>query len=94
MMRVDQADDLYQGRGVYHDLDGGQLRWLVAIGDYRLVTVASFPRHHAWLVTAALSENGARLDVRPPNNSEPRSVLPAHDGAVAFVKGEPLESQR
>ena len=93
VMRADQAEDLYQRRGEFRDYQGQQLRWLVDIGDYRLVTVTSFPRHHAWLVTAALAENGADLGIRPPGSSAGGS-LPAHDGAIAFVNGESLESQQ
>jgi hypothetical protein len=93
VMRADQAEALYQSRGAFRDYEGEQLRWLVTIGDYRLVTVNSLRRHHAWLVTAALTENGAELGVRMPGSSGGGS-LPAHDGAVAFANGESLESQQ
>ncbi|MGD2141501.1 MAG: hypothetical protein PVH25_13975 [Burkholderiales bacterium] len=93
VMRADLADDLYLGRGEFRDFEGGQLRWLVAIGDYRLITVASFPRHHAWLVTAALSENGASLGIRAPSPGNGDTVVPPHEGALAFASGESLESQ-
>ncbi|UCH49865.1 MAG: hypothetical protein JSU95_08945 [Betaproteobacteria bacterium] len=93
VMRADQAEDLYQRRGEFRNYEGQQLRWLVAIGDYRLVTVTSFPRHHAWLVTAALTENGADLGIRPPASSG-GGALPAHAGAIAFANGESLESQQ
>ena len=93
VMRADEAEDLYERRGEFRDYQGEQLRWLVAIDDYRLVTVDTFPRHHAWLVTAALTENGADLGIRPPGHSEGGSP-PAHDGAFAFANGESLESQQ
>jgi hypothetical protein len=93
VMRSDQAEALYGRRGEFRDYQGEQLRWLVGIGDYRLVTVDTFPRHHAWLVTAALTENGANLGIRPPEDSVGGS-LPPHDGAVAFANGESLESQQ
>lgn len=93
VLRADQAEALHQRSGEFRDYAGEQLRWLVRIGDYRLVTVTSFPRHHAWLVTAALTENGAGLEIRPPGSGDGGS-LPAHDGAVAFVNGEPLEAQQ
>lgn len=94
VMRSDQAEDLYLGRGAFHDFDGEQLRWLVATGEHRLVTIASFPQHHAWLVTAALSENGDALDIRPPLNNADDISVPAHPGALAFARGEPLEAQQ
>ncbi len=93
VMRTDQAEALFQRRGEFRDYAGEQLRWLVGIGDYRLVTVSSFARHHAWLVTAALTENGAALEIRAPGRGDGGS-LPAHAGAVAFANGEPLESQQ
>jgi len=94
VMRSDQAEDLYLGRGAFHDFDGQQLRWLVATGEHRLVTVASFPQHHAWLVTAALSENGDALGIRPPLDNAADISVPAHAGALAFARGEPLEKQQ
>lgn len=94
VMRADQAEDLYRRRGEFIDYDGGQLRWLVAIGDYRLVTVASFPRHHAWLVTAALAENGAALGILVPHNGVAHGPMPPHEGALAFANGESLDAQR
>lgn len=93
VLRADQAEALYLRRGEFRDYAGEQLRWLVRIGDYRLVTVSSFPRHHAWLVTAALTENGAGMQIRPPGDGSSGS-LPAHEGAVAFVNREPLEAQQ
>ena len=93
VMRAEEADDLYERRGEFRDYQGEQLRWLVAIDDYRLVTVNSFPRHHAWLVTAALTENGADLGIHAPQSSDGGSP-PAHAGAVAFANEESLESQQ
>ncbi|HUU73953.1 MAG TPA: hypothetical protein VMW70_15110 [Burkholderiales bacterium] len=93
VMRAEQAADLYQRRGAFRDFEGGQLRSLVAIDDYLLVSVASFPRHHAWLVTAALVENGGELGARMPDWSDKSAEVPLHDGAAAFARGEPLEEQ-
>ena len=36
VMRADEAEDLYKRRGEFRDYQGEQLRWLVAIDDYRL----------------------------------------------------------
>ena len=94
VMRSDEAGDLYLGRGAFHDFEGDQLRWLVAIGDHRLVTVASFPQHHAWLVTAALSENGAAFGVQPPSAAADDIPVPPHPGALAFARGETLDTQQ
>jgi len=93
VMRGEQAIDLYQRSGEFRDFDGQQLRALVAIGDYLLVTVASFPRHHAWLVTSALIENGVDFGIRLPDFTAATISVPLHDGAAAFARGESLEAQ-
>jgi hypothetical protein len=94
VMRTDLAVDLYRRDGAFRDFEGGQLRSLVSVGDHLLVSVASFPRHHAWLVTAALAENGETLEVRLPDQSAEGVGVPLHDGARAFADGESLESQQ
>lgn len=91
VLRADLASDLYLQRGDYSEFDGGQLRSLARVGDHLLVSVASFPRHHAWLVAAALLENGQGIGVRALE-SEP--TVPLHDGAAAYLRGESLESQK
>jgi hypothetical protein len=93
VMRADRAVELYQRSGAFGDFEGGQLRTLVAIGDHLLVTVASFPDHHAWLVTAALVENGNELGVRLPDEAAGSHSVPLHEGAAGFSRGESLEVQ-
>ena len=94
VMRSSEAEDLYHRRGEFRNFDAEQLRTLVAIDDHLLVTVASFPRHHAWLVTAALSENGRELGIRLANNMTGGDFVPLHDGAAAFANGQSLETQQ
>ena len=93
VMQADEAADLYLSRGAFGDYDGAQLRSVVAIDDHLLVSVAAFPRHHAWLVTSALIENGASPAVRLPDDVNTGGAVPLHDGAAAFARGEPLEAQ-
>ncbi len=93
VMRADLAVDLYRSDGAFSDFAGGQLRSLVRVGDHLLVSVAAFPRHHAWLVTAALAEHGGLLDVRLPDPGAEYGGVPLHDGARAFANGESLEAQ-
>jgi hypothetical protein len=93
VMQADEAADLYLSRGAFGDYDGEQLRAVVAIDDHLLVSVASFPRHHAWLVTSALIENGAAPAVRLPDDANAGGEVPLHEGAAAFARGEPLEAQ-
>jgi hypothetical protein len=91
VMRQDQAIDLYRQQGGFQDYQGGMLRALVSIGDHILVTSEHFPRHHAWLVTSALVENDAELDVRVVTGSTDSDAVPPHEGALSFARGEPLE---
>ena len=94
VMREEQAIDLYRHNGEFGAFEGQQLRALVAEGDYLLVTVASFPRHHAWLVTSALIENGGEFGIRLPDLASATNSVPLHDGAAAFSRGESLEAQK
>lgn len=91
VMREDLAIDLFRQQGEFANYQGEMLRALVSIGDYVLVTSERFPRHHAWLVTSALVENDAGLDVRVVTDSTGNDVVPPHEGALAFARGEPLE---
>ena len=91
VMRQDQAIDLYRQQGAYQDYQGGILRALVAVDDHIVVTSEHFPRHHAWLVTSALVEKDAKLDVRVATGSADGDAVPTHEGALAFALGEPLE---
>lgn len=93
VMRADLAADFYRSDGAFRDFEGGQLRSLVRAGDHLLVSVTSFPRHHAWLVTSALVGNGGSLEVRLPDTNAEYGGVPLHDGARAFANGESLEAQ-
>jgi hypothetical protein len=90
VMRADDAKDLYLGRDAFTGQDGRGLRRLLAVESRVLATVETFPRHHAWLVSAALTENAAGLSVRVPRADE--SAVPVHPGALAYARGEPLEA--
>jgi hypothetical protein len=78
VLRNADAEQLYRD-------EGGMLRRLVSIGERALVTVESFPRHHGWLVAAALVQNHASVKILA------EGVVPIHPGALAYARGEPLE---
>lgn len=80
VLRAADAQDLYRR-------EGGMLRRLLSVNERELITVDSFPRHHAWLVSAALLENKGSLPLR----IEPQGVIPVHPGALAYARGEALE---
>jgi hypothetical protein len=79
VLRNADAEQLYRD-------EGGMLRRLVSIGERALVTVESFPRHHGWLVTAALVENKASLPITIPA----AGIVPIHSGSMAYARGEAL----
>lgn len=80
VLRTADAEALYRD-------DGRMLRRLLAVGERDLVTVETFPRHHGWLVSAALLENKGSLPVTIPRGG----VVPVHPGTLAYSRGEPLE---
>jgi hypothetical protein len=92
VMRADRAMDLFHRQGEYRDYQGGVLRSLVVIGDHMLVTTESFTRDHGWLVTSALVENGAQLDIRVVDDPTNGDAVLVHEGALAFARGEPLDA--
>ncbi len=89
VMRAHEARDLHRQAGDFAGYQGAQLRSLLAVDDQLLVTVDTFPRHHAWLVTAALVENPGGIKVNLPDGGEP----PPHPGAAAYARGEALDAQ-
>lgn len=92
VMQADLASDLFREQGEFRGYQGGSLRALVMIDDHVLVTTNTFPRRHAWLVTAALVENGAQLGVRVIGDATGYNAVLPHDGALEFARGEPLDS--
>lgn len=92
VMRPADAEDLYLGRGEFASQDGRGVRRLLAVDSRVLASVESFPRHHAWLVSAALAGHAGALAVSVPRTGE--GAVPVHPGALAYARGEPLEAQR
>jgi len=92
VMRQEDARDLFLARGAFGGYQGAQLRLLARVEDRVLVTVESFPAHHAWLVAAALVENPEALSIRVPDSMQ--GEVPVHPGAAGFARGEPLEVPR
>jgi hypothetical protein len=90
-MRADRAGDLSRRQSEFQDYQGGMLRALVGIDTHILLTTESFPRHHGWLVTSVLVENGTELDIRVVTGSAGGGAALSHEKALAFARGEPLE---
>lgn len=92
VMRSAEMEDFYLGRAAFAGQDGRGLRRLLAVDTRVLVTVESFPRHHAWLVSAALAEHAGAVAVSVARAGE--GAVPVHPGALAYARGEPLEAQQ
>ena len=90
VMRASSAADLYRRHGAFADYEGEQLRSMVSVDDYLLVSVSAFAPHHAWLVTAALMEHGGKVGVQLAREAD--AAVPLHEGTAAFARGEPLEA--
>lgn len=90
VLRADRANDLFAQRGEFSGFKGGVVRSLVSIGDHVLVTVEGFSERHAWLVTAALVENGTDLGIRVANEAVAGETILRHRGAGSFARGESL----
>ena len=72
-----------------------EVRVLADSARYQLVCRDSFPRHHGYLVAEALAADAAALGIvipdRAGSTADPEGALPTHVGALAFLRGEPLE---
>jgi hypothetical protein len=90
VLRADRATDLFRQQGEFEGYRGETLRSLVSIDDHILVTTQAFPRHHGWLVTSALVEEGGVPGVRIVDDATGDDGVPLHEGALSFLRGEPL----
>jgi hypothetical protein len=92
VMRPRDAEDLFLGRAAFAGVDGRGLRRLLEVDARIIAALDAFPRHHGWLVSAALTENAGLLAVRVPRAED--GAVPVHAGALAFSRGERLEADK
>jgi hypothetical protein len=92
VMRPRDAEDLFLGRAAFAGLEGGGLRRLLDVDARVVAALDAFPRHHAWLLSAALTENAGTLAIHVPRVEG--SAVPVHAGALAFARGERLEAYK
>lgn len=105
LISTDQADVAVLARGTalalaervppFDALPPTELRVLAESAGYQLVCRRAFPRHHGYLIAEALSSASASLEMvvpdRPEGQEGAHRQLPTHVGALAFLRGEPLE---
>ncbi len=72
-----------------------EVRVLAESARYQLVCREAFPRHHGYLIAEALAADAAALGIVIPERAQatddPAGALATHAGALAFLRGEPLE---
>lgn len=88
VMRPGDAEDFFHARAAFAGIEGAGLRRLLDVEDRVLAAMDAFPRHHAWLVSAALSEHAGGLSVSVSRAAD--GTVPVHQGALAFARGEPM----
>jgi hypothetical protein len=105
LLSTEQADVAVLSRAValalarreppFAELPPTEVRVLAESARYQLVCRDSFPRHHGYLVAEALAADAAALGIvipdRAGSTADPEGALPTHVGALAFLRGEPLE---
>lgn len=86
VLNRNDARHLVEGRGMFSPNEALPLLGLFAMGEYLLVCRADFPDHHAWLVTATLTENARTIPDGAPM-AHARGPLAVHPGARAYATG-------
>jgi hypothetical protein len=88
VMQEGNSSALFHGQAPFAEFGPVPLRVLIQSSGYQFVSRDDFPDRHAYLVTEALSRNlpGLQADLSPPANG-----VPLHAGAIAFLRGDPLE---
>ena len=96
VIAYDIALEIYRGDPSFNGVGPIELRVLVENYKYQVLCRADFERDRAYLVTAALMKDPVPLKLMVPDRSTgttgPDSI-PTHPGALAFMKGEPLDKK-
>jgi len=82
-----RAEALFKGAPPYQDFGPAPLRVLIQTLRYQLIVRQDFPKHHAFLLSEALMQERDKHGFSIP---EREGEIPAHPGALAFLRGEAL----
>ena len=96
VIAYDIALEMYQGEPPFKAAGPVELRVLVENYKYQVVCPADFARYRAYLVAEALMKDPEPLKLTVPDRpggTTNRDSIPTHPGALAFLKGEPLDKQ-
>lgn len=93
VLSMDDAADLYAGRGAFAKFGSVPLRSIVVLENYLLVCRDDFAPLHAYLLAETLIENRGELDVTvsAPDAVQRTAdlIVPIHPGARDYLKGRP-----
>lgn len=80
----------------FSELPPTPVRVLVETPSHQFVCREDFPRHHGYLVAEALIAERAALGIEVPDREAgspaARDAVPTHAGALAYLRGEPVEA--
>jgi hypothetical protein len=96
VIAYDTALQMYRGEPPFNAAGPVELRVLVENYKYQIVCPATFARDRAYLVARALMKDPEPLKLMVPDRpagSADRDSIPTHPGALAFLKGEPLDQK-
>ena len=96
VIAYDIALEMYRGEPPFKAAGPIELRVLVENYKYQVVCPADFARDRAYLLAEALMKDPVLLKLTVPDRpsgTTGRDSIPTHPGALAFLKGEPLDKK-
>jgi hypothetical protein len=95
VIAYDIALEVYRGDAPFKAVGPIELRVLVENDKYQVLCRADFARDRAYLVAEALMKNPEPLKLMVPDRpaAASRDSIPTHPGALAFLKGDPLDKK-
>ena len=96
VIAYDIALEMYRGEPPFKAAGPIELRVLVENYKYQVVCPAAFARDRAYLIAEALMKDPVLLKLTipdRPSGTSGRESIPTHPGALAFLKGEPLDKR-
>ena len=96
VIAYDIALEMYRGEPPFKAGGPVELRVLVENYKYQVVCPADFARDRAYLIAEALMKDPEPLKLTVPDRpsgTPGRDSIPTHPGALAFLKGEPLDKK-
>jgi hypothetical protein len=95
VIAYDIALEMYRGDAPFKAVGPIELGVLVENYKYQVLCRADFERNRAYLVAQALMKDPEPLKLMVPDRptTANRDSIPTHPGALAFLKGDPLDKK-